>query len=262
MVRDNSHTGAMIMKYSKRSLTRSIVVLCCCAAVTATLIAPPAAKAWYSGRSYRGGYRGGYGYGNARYLQSQSQAAAEEARRESAREKNREAIAKKKEAFQTDYLASQAAIREGSRAASRAPRDAFYRKPGFTTTTLPGAAVEVKVGDTTFHYFSGMFYRQLPSGYIVVPAPAGAVVDTVPEQIGAAVYNDSADTYGYYFGTFFVREGEKHKVVAPPAGTLVGYVPDGYTETEVDEGVNYTFGDITFEPAYLQDNVVYRVVKS
>jgi hypothetical protein len=253
----------MIMKYSKRSLTRSIVVLCCSAALAATLIVPTTAEAWTGSRGYSRG-RGGYGYGggNARYMQGQAQSSADEARRESAREKNREEIAKKKDAFQTDYLASQAAIREGSKAASRAPRDAFYRKIGFTTTTLPGAAVEVKVGDTTFHYFSGMFYRRLPSNYIVVPAPVGAVVDTVPEQIGAALYNDDADTYGYYFGTFFVRDGEKHKVVAPPAGTIVGYVPDGYTEVEVGESVNYTFGDITFEPAYFQDNVVYRVVKS
>jgi len=262
MVRDK---GAIIMRHSKRSLTRSIVVLSCCAALAATLIAPPVAKAWRSGSSYsRGGYgRGGYGsYGSARYLQGQSQAQADEVRREAAREKNREEIEKKKGAFQEDYLASQAEIREKSKAASRAPRDAFYRKPGFTTTTLPGAAVEVKVGDTTYHYFSGMFYRRLPSNYIVVPAPAGAVVDTVPEQIGAAVYNGDADTYGFYFGTFFVREGDKHKVVAPPAGTIVGYVPDGYTETEVGESVNYQFGDITYEPAYLQDNVVYQVVKS
>ena len=253
------------MKYSKRSLTRFIVVLSCCAALAATLIVPTTAEAWTGSRGYsrgRAGYGYGYSSGNARYMQSQSQAAAEEARRESAREKNREEIAKKKEAFQTDYLASQAEIRQGSKAASRAPKDAYYRKIGFTTTTLPGAAAEVKVGDTTFHYFSGIFYRQLPSGYIVVPAPVGAVVDTVPEQIGAAAYNDSVDTYGYYFGTFFTREGEKHKVVAPPTGTIVGYVPDGYTETEVGESVNYTFGDITFEPAYLQDNVVYRVVKS
>ena len=249
------------MKYSKRSLTRSIVVLSCCAALAATMIAPPAAKAWRSTGSYSRGY-GGYGSGNARYLQGQAQSSADEARRETARAKNRDEVEKKKEAFQTDYLASQEAIRQGSKAASRAPRDAFYRKIGFTTATLPGAAVEVKVGDTSYHYFSGMFYRRLPSNYIVVPAPVGAVVDTVPEQIGAALYNDDADTYGYYFGTFFVREGDKHKVVAPPAGTIVGYVPDGYTEAQVGESVNYTFGDITFEPTHLQDNVVYRVVKS
>jgi len=194
-------------------------------------------------------------------MQSQSQAQADEVRREAQREKNRVEIEEKKEAFQNDYLASQEEMRQGSKAASRAPRDAFYRKPGFTTATLPGAAVEVKVGDTTYQYMSGMFYRRLPSNYIVVPAPVGAVVDTVPEQIGAAVYNGDADTYGYYFGTFFTREGDKHKVVAPPAGTLVGYVPDGYTETEVGDTVNYTFGDITYKPAYLQDNIVYQVVK-
>jgi hypothetical protein len=65
----------------------------------------------------------------------------------------------------------------------------------------------------------------------------------------------------YYFGTFFTKEGDKYKVVAPPAGTIVGYVPDGYTETEVGESVNYTFGDITYEPANLQDNIIYQVVK-
>jgi hypothetical protein len=243
-------------------LTRSILVVSCCAALAASMIAPPAAKAWRSGSSY--GRRGGYGYssGSARYLQGQSQASADEARREGQREKNRVEIEEKKETFQTEYVASQESMREASKAASRAPREAFYRKPGFTTTTLPGAAVEVKVGDTTYHYFSGLFYRQIPNNYIVVPAPVGAVVDALPDKAGAAVYNDDADTYAYYFGTFFTKEGDKYKVVAPPAGTLVGYVPDGYTETEVGESVNYQFGGITYKPAYLQDNVVYQVVKS
>ena len=113
------------MKYSKRSLTRSIVVLCCSAALAATLIVPTAVEAWTGSRGYsRGRGYGGYGGGNARYMQSQAQSSADEARRESAREKNREEIAKKKDAFQTDYLASQEAIRQGSKAASRAPRDA------------------------------------------------------------------------------------------------------------------------------------------
>jgi hypothetical protein len=226
------------------------------------MIAPPAAKAWTTGRSYgysRGGY--GYGSGSGRYMQGQAQAQADEVRREAQRQKNREELEKKKEAFQTDYLASQEAIRQAAKAASRAPRDAFYRKPGSTTSTLPGAAVELKVGDTTYHYFSGMFYRQIPNNYIVVPAPVGAVVDSLPEGIAGAMYNDDLDTYVYYFGTFFTKEGDKYKVVAPPAGTIVGYVPDGYTEIEVGESVNYQFGDITYKPAHLQNNIIYQVVK-
>lgn len=253
--------GTLTMRYVTGSFGKVLLTVLCCGAMAAGLLPPDSAEAW----TY-GGYRRGYGYGgygsyNARYMQTQSQAQQDEARRAAARKENQKEIEKKREEFQGEYLASQEAIRQANVAASRAPRGLYYRAPGFTTSKLPENAVKIDVGGDAYHYYSGIFFRQIPDKLIVVPAPVGAVVDALPEGAGAAVYKGDADTYFYYFGTFFAREGEKYKVVDPPAGTVVGYVPSGYTEVEAGDTVRYTFGGITYQPAHFEGNVIYEVVK-
>lgn len=252
------------MRHSEIKRGKVLFAACGFVLLGAALLIPSTAPAWTTGSSW-GGYRGGgYGYGgtNARYLQGQSQSAAVEARNEAAREKNRERIAKEKEEFTAGFLASQAEIRAASRAAMGAPQGYFYRAPGHTLNNLPESAVEIKVGETTFHYFKGIFFRQIPGRYIVVPAPFGAIVDELPDGHGPAVIDGDADTYKYYFGTFFAAEGDKWKVVQPTAGTLVGYVPDGYTETGAEESLRFQFGEISFQPYHWQNNVIFQVVKS
>ena len=256
MFTDNLKTGAAIMRYSTGSFGRILLVLSGCALVAGSLLSPPEAAAWrYSRRSYW--Y---WDSASVRSMQSRAQAHANETRREQQRQVNRTALQERRSDFKSDFVASQRAIRAGARAASRAPRGPFFRRPGFTTSNLGARAVKMEVGGTNFFYDRGMFFRQLPNQYIVVPAPIGAVVDALPEGTGAALYNDDLDTYFYHFGTFFVRDGERYKVVAPPPGIIVGYVPDGYTEIYVGEGIHYRFGDITFESVFLNGNVLFQVV--
>ena len=145
-------------------------------------------------------------------------------------------------------------------AASTAPRDAFFRKPGFTTQNMPASAHKLEVEGTTFWYDRGVFFRQLPNGFIAVTPPVGAVVNYLPEHTGAAVVDGDAETYFYYFGAFFKAEGDKFKTVTPPNGTLVGYVPDGYTESGSEDDVRYQFGDTTFKAVFFQRSVIYQVV--
>lgn len=248
-------TGAAIMTFAKGSFTRFFLVLSGCALLAGGLLWPPEAGAWtYSRSAYRG-----WNSNSVRSMQRQAHSAAAEARREPARQANRERIQRQRTEFQSDFVASQRAIRASARAASRAPRGPFFRRPGFTTSSLRPGAVEMEVGGTTFFYDRGMFFRQLPNKYMVVPAPVGAVVDTLPDGTGAALYNNDLDTYFFHFGTFFAREGDKYKVVSPPPGVIVDYVPDGYIEIEVGEGVQYQFGDIIFEPVFLNDDVRYAV---
>jgi hypothetical protein len=254
-------TGAMTMRHTKESTGKTLLTALCCGVLAAAVLAPATAQAWrsgYGGRGY-GGYGSGSGYG--RQSQNRAYEQADEQRREGQRQKNREELMERKDAYVSEYGASQEAIRQASKAAERAPRDAFYRAPGFTTKTLPGAAVKLDVGGSTYHYFRGLFYAQLPGNYIVIPAPVGAVVDSLPEGTTGAVYKGDAETYFYYFGTFFAKEGDKFKTVVPPAGTAVGYIPDGYSETGSEESVLYKFGDITYQPYMWQSNLIYRVVQ-
>lgn len=256
MAENNREIEVPTMKDSAQTIVRALPLYIVSGALAAVLLVPSIAGAWRSS-GYYGGYSRGYG-GYSRY-QDNSNAQADEVRRDAQRQKNREEIEKKKEADTAEYLASRAAVREASAAASRAPRDAYYRKPGSTMTTMPDAHVKVTVGDQTYFYFRGIFYVQLPGKFIAVHAPVGAVVDALPEGIGAAIYKGDVETYTYYFGTFFMEENGKYKVVVPPAGTTVGYVPDGYTESEVDGTVQYQFGDMRFSPGFYGNEVIYKV---
>lgn len=246
------------MRYTEYGFGRLFLFGLAASSLLSAVAFPSAAAAWTSGWS---GTVYHYDSWDARKLQRDAQSEAAEVRREQARDKRRDEIADEKAAGQEQYLASQAEIRASSQAAANAPRDKFYRKPGSTTKTLPGAAAEVKAGDQTYRYFSGIFYRQTPSGFIVVPAPIGAVVDTLPDGVGTASYKGDVDTFFYYFGTFFTAEGGKYKVVQPPAQTIVGYVPDGYVESEADGGPRYEFGPHKFKPVFFQDMLVYQVVQ-
>ncbi len=244
------------MKNSAQTIVRALPLYIVSGALAAVLLVPSTADAWRSGY---GGYGGSYGRSYGRSYQNNSYEQADEVRRDAQRQKNMVEIEKKKAADEVEYLASRAAVREASAAASRAPRDAFYRKPGSTLATLPDPHVKVVVGDQTYSLFRGIFYIQLPGKFIAVHAPVGAVVDALPEGFGAAIYKGDVETYTYYFGTFFMKENGKFKVVVPPAGTTVGYVPDGYTESEVDGTVQYQFGDIRFSPGFYGNEVIYQV---
>jgi hypothetical protein len=256
MTENNRRIEVPTMKKSAQTIVRAVPLCIISGALAAVLLAPSIAGAWRSG--YGGYSRGGYGYGGTRY-QDNANEQADEVRRDAQRQKNQEEIEKKKAADTEEYLASQAAVREASAAASRAPRDAFYRKPGSTMTTLPDAHVKLEVDGQTYFYLRGIFYVQLPGKFIAVHAPVGAVVDALPKGIGAAIYKGDAETYTYYFGTFFMKENDKYKVVTPPAGTTVGYVPDGYTESEVDGTAEYQVGDIRFRPGFYGNEVIYQV---
>ncbi len=245
------------MRHSEDGKIKVLLAALGCALFGAALLTPSTASAWRTGTSIS---TWSYSSWDARQMQQQSISAAEEGRREAARQKNRERIAKEKQEFTAGFLASQAEIRAASRAASGAPQGYFYRPPGHTFNELPKTAVEVKVGDTTFHYWRGIFLRQLPGTYIVVPAPFGAVIDELPDGHGPAIIDGDADTYKYYFGTFFTAEGDKWKVVKPTEGTVVGYVPDVNTETETEDSVRFHFGELTFQPYNWQNNIIFQVV--
>jgi hypothetical protein len=258
MAETNRRIEVPTMKNTAQIIARALPSCIVSGALAAVLLVPSTAGAWNTGYSSHYYSSGSSGWGSSRY-QDDANEQADEAYRRGQRQKNREEIEKKRAADEKEYLASRAAAREASAAAFRAPRDAFYRKPGSTLATMPDAHVKVAVGDQTYFYFRGIFYFQLPGKFIAVHAPVGAVVDTLPEGITGAIYKGDAETYTYYFGTFFMEENGKYKVVTPPAGTTVGYVPDGYTESEVDGTVQYQFGDIRFSPGFYGQEVIYQV---
>ncbi|WP_444903680.1 DUF6515 family protein [Microbulbifer sp. DLAB2-AF] len=96
---------------------------------------------------------------------------------------------------------------------------------GFVAPILPTNHVRVAVGGRPYYYHGGHFYRHGPRGYVVVNAPLGASVVTlpsraVPVQVGGVTYYQYADAYYQW-----VPATRTYVVVAPPAPVAVVPAP-------------------------------------
>ena len=78
---------------------------------------------------------------------------------------------------------------------------------------LPRNGISIAVGGFSFFYSDGMYYKPCPGGYVIVPAPVGACVPTLPPACQTVVLNGSK--YNYYDGVYYQQ------------------VPDGYTVVPV-----------------------------
>ena len=75
--------------------------------------------------------------------------------------------------------------------------------------------VALSIAGAEFLYSAGMFYRSTPAGYIVVPAPMGAVVPALPP--GYAVVYMGGTPYYYYGNAYYAVAPNGYVVTAPPA---------------------------------------------
>jgi hypothetical protein len=153
---------------------------------------------------------------------------------------------------------------KASKASLNAPKDVYYRKPGWTSTDPPAPtaqtiSVEVKGGMVALIYDQGIFWLQRGSDYVVVIAPPGAVVDTLPPGVRAQPVKGGGMLY-YFFGTFFKAKGDKYEVVMPPAGTFVGYLPDGYSQEGKEDDPVFKFGPVSYKQVFVAGNLAYQVI--
>ncbi len=197
---------------------------------------------------------------NALQLQREAIAEREEARREKGRQIRREEIdqiRKEKEEYSLEF---QQAILDASRAALRAPRFYFYRRPGFMTRSLPTPHQVIDIGGSRYFYHRGIYYRHVVSDYIVVTAPVGAVIDSLPE--GNITLRDLSPTlYYYYYGSFYRKDAQGYRAIDPPPGLIVSYLPDGYASQREDDVLHYVFGSVHYQPYYQNGIIVYKVTE-
>jgi hypothetical protein len=209
----------------------------------------------------------GWGYGSGYYDSwdnGESQAWAEEQSRESAREKRRDELEKKQEAASAEHAAYTAEMIKASKASLNAPKDVYYRKPGWTSSDAPPATaqtvgVEVQGGMISVIYDQGVFWLQRGNDYVVVVPPFGVVVDKLPPGVRNQPVKGGGMLY-YFFGVFFQAKGDKYEVVKPPAGTFVGYLPDGYTQEGSETEPVFKFGATAFKQVFVAGNVAYQVI--
>lgn len=89
--------------------------------------------------------------------------------------------------------------------------------PGWGRGSTALGIVALSIAGIEYLYTAGMFYRATQSGYVVVPAPMGAVVPTLPP--GHAVVYMSGTPYYYYGNTYYAVAPNGYVVTTPP--TLV-----------------------------------------
>ncbi len=77
---------------------------------------------------------------------------------------------------------------------------------------LPRVAIRLTVGGFPYYYCEGDYYRYGPRGYVIVPAPVGAVVTTLPEPHQTVIINGVV--YHYDNGVYY-QQGPGGYVVVP-----------------------------------------------
>lgn len=129
---------------------------------------------------------------------------------------------------------------------------------GTAIDVLPGGFVTVTVGSRPYYYHRGIFYRPYRRGYLVVPAPVGAVVRAPPPGVVVLVEDGP---YRYYRGVFYRPRGNRYVVVRPPVGAFVQEVPRTAVTRRID-GVEFKeYAGTYYRPAIRDGDRGYQVAE-
>ncbi|WP_196892037.1 DUF6515 family protein [Aureivirga marina] len=129
-------------------------------------------------------------------------------------------------------------------------RTVVYRKPTpnvRVVRTLPESTVIIKRNGHRYHYHSGIYYRNINGRYVVVSAPKGIRVKTLP--VGYHRIIVLGKPYFYYQGTYYIQSGKEYKVVDAPKEAVIFELPEEAEQVSID-GKNY----------YEYDGKLYKVV--
>ena len=127
---------------------------------------------------------------------------------------------------------------------------------GYQTDTLPSGGETITVNGQTYTYAEGGFWQASGAGYVVVDAPAGARVSTLPES--AVAHDDEGEATLYQFDRTYFSEstdesGRKVYVVQPPPpADEINSIPAGSVSFDAD-GVTYYYVDFSFYAEYEED---------
>jgi len=107
----------------------------------------------------------------------------------------------------------------------------YYPSVGYSLLTLPGTRLAVNFGARHLFFNAGVWFEPVRTGgYVVVPAPLGAVVPVLPPAY--ATVPVPGGTYYYANETYYAPTRGGFVVVAPPPGATA-YVeqPAPYAQT-------------------------------
>ena len=95
------------------------------------------------------------------------------------------------------------------------PYSPHYMPHGHSVHELPLGFARLFIGGMEYFYWEGMYYRMAQSGYVVVPAPVGALVSTVPEGCQQVVVDGTV--YNIINGVTYMRTPYGYQVVPMPS---------------------------------------------
>lgn len=112
-------------------------------------------------------------------------------------------------------------------AAGAAPRGSRFHRPGEHVRNLPTGHVTVRVGRDSYRYNRGVFYRPDRRGYVVVRAPIGARIRTLPP--GFISFTIGLNRYFYINSAYYLWEpvAREYVVVNQPAGAEAAVAQEG-----------------------------------
>lgn len=113
----------------------------------------------------------------------------------------------------------------------RSPRPEHFSRPSFHVSpprpyyhrSLPWGCLPLRVANMLYYYLEGTYYQETPSGYVMVSAPRGAIITTLPERHKVIVY-DNTDYY-YYNSAYYVKQPIGYTVVTPPPSVVSSNAP-------------------------------------
>ena len=150
----------------------------------------------------------------------------------------------------------------------RSPVLAPYQRPGYYVRTLPSAVISLMLGDVTFYYASGIYYRRHIDRYVVTLPPPGLIVPLLPAAHVAILLNGT--TYYYYGGIYYLWDDGYYgyRVVDAPSavvddyrpGDVVDRLPDGAYSVTINGIQYYRYRGLYFLQTIQNERIVYVVV--
>lgn len=113
--------------------------------------------------------------------------------------------------------------------------------------SIPSTATVVKKSGISYYFYNGRYYRKESNSYIVVTAPKGVKVTTLP--VGYVTLSLLSKTYYYFEGTYYTKKSNQYEVVEAPEDIVVYTLP-AEADLVVIDGSEY----------YIYDGCIYSIV--
>lgn len=132
--------------------------------------------------------------------------------------------------------------------------------PGQMVRALPAETTPVTVDGVTIYYRDGLFFRLAPAGYVVIRAPLGVPVPSLPSAAVPVGRHDGG--YWYDRGTFYARAIDRagFVTVMPPVGSVVPSLPtDVSAIADINGVLYYLYAGVFYRPILQEGRTAYLV---